>query len=78
MPLDFIMYRRRTNSGYGNQKTMSSGYIKRRGFSAYSSPFMLISQKLTKNKRYVPDFRINTRISTTNLAFPLVKDTFTS
>ena len=32
------------------------------GFSAYSSPIMLISQKLTKDKRCVSDFRhINTR-----------------
>ena len=47
------------------------------GFSAYSSPVMLISRKLTKDKRVVTDFRhLNVRIAKTNLAYPLVRDTF--
>ena len=46
-------------------------------FSAYSSPVMLISRKLTKDKRVVTDFRhLNVRIAENNLAYPLVRDTF--
>ena len=38
--------------------------ILKEGFSAYSSPVMLISRKLTKDKRVVTDFRhFNVRIS---------------
>ena len=38
---------------------------------------MLISRKLTKDKRVVTDFRhINIRITNNNLAYPLLKDTF--
>ena len=37
--------------------------ILKEGFSAYSSPLMLISRKLTKDKRVVTDFRhLNVRI----------------
>ena len=46
-------------------------------FSAYSSPVMLISRKVTQDKRVVTDFRhLNTRIAKNNLAYPLVEDTF--
>ena len=46
-------------------------------FSAYSSPVMLISRKLTKDKRVVTDFRhLNVRKAKNNLAYPLVRDTF--
>ena len=46
-------------------------------FSAYSSPVMLISRKMTKDKRVVMDFRhLNMRIAKNNLAYPLLKDTF--
>ena len=49
--------------------------ILKEGFSAYSSPVMLISRKLTKDK--VTDFRhLNMRIAKNNLAYPLVRDTF--
>ena len=49
--------------------------IKRR-FSAYSSPVMLISRKMTV-KRVVTDFRhLNMCIAKNNLAYPLLKDTF--
>ena len=52
------------------------GILKER-FSAYSSPVMLISRKLTKDKRVVTDFRyLNVRIAKNNLAYPLVRDTF--
>ena len=52
------------------------GIIKE-GFSAYSSPVMFISRKLTKDKRVVTDFRhLNVRIVKNNLAYPLVRDTF--
>ena len=51
--------------------------ILKEGFSAYSSPVMLISRKVTQDKRVVADFRhLNTRIAKKNLAYPLVKDTF--
>ena len=37
------------------------------GFSAYSSPVMLISRKLTQDKRVVTDFRqLNVRIAKNN------------
>ena len=50
-----------------------------KGFSAYSSPVILISRKVTQDKRVVTDFRhLNTRIAKNNLAYPLVKDTFTT
>ena len=51
--------------------------ILKEGFSAYSSPVMLTSRKLTKDKRVVTDFRhLNVRIVKNNLAYPLVRDTF--
>ena len=53
--------------------------ILKEGFSAYSSPVILVSRKLTQDKRVVTDFRhLNTRIAKNNLAYPLVKDTFTT
>ena len=52
--------------------------ILKEDFSAYSSPVMLISRKVTQDKGVVTDFRhLNTRIAKNNLAYPLVKDTFT-
>ena len=51
--------------------------ILKEGFSAYSSPVMLISRKMTKDKRVVTDFRhLNMQIAKDNLAYPLLKDTF--
>ena len=51
--------------------------IVKEGFSAYSSAVMLISRKLTKDKRVVTDFgHLNVRIAKYNLAYPLVRDTF--
>ena len=48
-----------------------------KGFSAYSNPVMLISRKLTKDKRVVTNFRhLNVRIAKNNLAYTLVQDTF--
>ena len=44
---------------------------------AYSSQVMLISRKVTKDKRVVTDFRhLNVRMTKNNLAYPLSKDTF--
>ena len=52
--------------------------ILKEGFSAYSSPVMFISRKMTQDKRVVTDFRhSNMRIAKNNLAFPLLKNTFT-
>ena len=52
--------------------------ILREGFSAYSSPVMLISRNLMQDKRVVTDFRhLNMRIAKNNLAYPLLKGTFT-
>ena len=51
--------------------------IMKEGFSAYSCLVMLISQKLSKDKTVVTDFRhLNVRIAKNNLAYPLVRDTF--
>ena len=51
--------------------------ILKEGFSPYSSPLMLISRKLTKDKKLVTDFRhLNVRIAKNNLSYPLLKDTF--
>ena len=52
------------------------GILKER-FSPYSSPVMLISRKLTQDKRVVTVFRhLNVRIAKNNLAYLLVRDTF--
>ena len=38
---------------------------------------MLISRNVTKDKRLITDFRhLNARIAKNNLAYPLLKDTF--
>ena len=51
--------------------------ILKEGFLAYSSLVMLISRKLTKDKRVVTDFRhLNVRKAKNSLAYPLVRDTF--
>ena len=51
--------------------------ILKEGFSAYLSPVMLRSRKFTIDKRVVTDFRhLNVRIAKNNLAYPLVRDTF--
>ena len=51
--------------------------ILKEGFSPYSSPVMLISCKLTQDKRVVTDFtHLNIRIAKNNLPYPLVRDTF--
>ena len=45
----------------------------RKVFSAYSSPVMLLSRKLSEDKKCVSDFRIwllNIRIAKTSLVFP--------
>ena len=48
--------------------------ILKEGFSAYSSPVMLLSRKMTQDKRVVTDFRhLNTRITKNNLAYPSSK-----
>ena len=48
------------------------------GFSAYSSLVMLVSRKMTQDKRVMTDFRhLNMRIAKKNLAYPLLKDWFT-
>ena len=52
--------------------------ILKEGFSAFSSPVMLVSRKMTKDKRGMTDFRhLKMRIAKNNLAYPLLKDTFT-
>ena len=51
--------------------------ILKEGFSSHSSPVMLISRKLAKDKNVVTDFRhVNVGITKNNLAYPLVRDTF--
>ena len=52
--------------------------ILKEGVLAYSSPVMLISRKMTQDKRVVTDFRhLNMRIAKNNLAYPFLKDTLT-
>ena len=47
------------------------------GFLLHSSQVMLIIWKLTQDKRVVTDFwHLNIRIAKNNLAYPLVRDTF--
>ena len=59
-----------------DEEIMLFRYTKGR-FSAYSSLVMLISRKVTKDKRAVTDFRHwNVRIAKHKLAYPLLKDTF--
>ena len=59
------------------RKRLSYLGILKEGFSAYFGPGMLISSKVTKGKRVVTDFRhLNIRIAKINLAYPLLKDTF--
>ena len=51
--------------------------ILKEGFSAYSRPVMLISRKVTQDKRVVTSFRhLSIRIAKNNLAYPLLKNTF--
>ena len=51
--------------------------ILKEGFSPYSSPAMLISRKVMQEKRVVMDIRhLNVRIAKNNLAYPLLRDTF--
>ena len=51
--------------------------ILKEGLSACFSPVMLISRKMTSDKRVVTDFRhLNMRIAKNNLAYPLLRDTF--
>ena len=51
--------------------------ILKEGFSVYPSPVMLMSRKLTNDKRVVSYFNhLNVRIVKNNLAYPLVRDTF--
>ena len=51
--------------------------IVKEGFSPYSSPVLLINRKLTKDKRVVTVFwHLNVRIAKNNLAYTLLKDTF--
>ena len=51
--------------------------ILKESFLPYSSLVMLISRKLTKDKRVVTDFRhLNVRIAKNNLAYPLLRNTF--
>ena len=49
------------------------------GFSANCTPVMLLSRKVTKDKRVVTDFRhLNMRIVKNNIAYPLLKGTFSA
>ena len=51
--------------------------ILKEGSSAYSSPVMLVIRKVTQDRRVVTDFRhLNVRIAENNVAYPLLKDTF--
>ena len=48
--------------------------ILKEGFLAYSSPVMLISRKVTRDRRVVTDIKhLNVRKAKNNLAYPLLK-----
>ena len=48
-----------------------------KGFSAYLSPVLLISRKITQDKRIVTAFRhLNVRKAKNNMAHPFLKVTF--
>ena len=58
-------------------KTLCYLGILKEGFSPYSSLVTLITRKLPKDNTVVTDFRhLNVRIAKNNLAYPLLKDTF--
>ena len=62
---------------YKEMKRLCYLGILKEGFSAYSSPVMLISRKMMQDKRVVTDFwHLNMRIAKNSLAYPLLKDTF--
>ena len=62
-----------------NMKHLCYLGILKEGFLAYSSPVMLISRKVTQDKRVVTDFRhLNVRIANYNLAYPLLRGTFSA
>ena len=74
-------YIRQENKAFMDKEMKRLCYmgILKEEFLAYSSPVMLISRKLTKDKRVVTDFRhLNVRIAKNNLAYPLVRDTFSA
>ena len=71
--LDHISHFRQSNG-----KIMLLRNFEGRFFSAYSSLVILISRKMTQDKRVVTDFRhINMCIAKNYLAYLLLKDTFT-
>ena len=52
-------------------------HILKRDFLHIPSPVMLISRKVTQDKKVGMDFRhLNVRIAKNNLVYPLVRDTF--
>ena len=58
-------------------KRLSYIGILKEEFSAYSSPVMLTSRKVMKDKRVVTDFRhLNIRIAKDSLVYPLLNNTF--
>ena len=58
-------------------KRLCSLGILKEGISAYLSPVMLISRKMTNDKRVVTNFRhLDMHIIKNNLVYPLLKDTF--
>ena len=50
--------------------------ILKEGYSEYSSPVMLFSRKVMKDKGVVTDFTFKCKIRKNNLAHPLLKDIF--
>ena len=53
--------------------------ILKEGFSAYSSPVMLVSRKVTKDKRAITHLRhLNVRIAKNSLVYALLKGTFSA
>ena len=60
----------------GDEKIVYLGILKE-NFSTFYCLVMLISRKVTKDKRVVTDFRhLNVRKAKNNIAYLLLKDTF--
>ena len=75
--LDGSMLKRKIKLYWTMKRLCYLGILKD-GLSGYFTPVMLISRKMTQDKRVVTDFRhLNMCTAENNLAYPLLKDTFT-
>ena len=70
----FPSVKKKTHNDWQMQRLVSLGILSR-NTTSHTSPVMLITRKITKDKRPVVDFRLlNTRIRRHNTATPLLRD----